>query len=328
MGVLMMKSKMLASAAIVLAAAIVPAAAQDWPTRPISMIVPYAAGGPPDVIARIIAPGMSDSLGVQVVVENVSGAGGITGTARVARAAPDGYTFLLGAAGVLSQNQTLYKHPPYNSITDFAPVGLIALTPAILVARPNFPANDLREFIAYARANQSKLLFASGGAGSGGHIACLLLNTAIGVSVTHVPYRGSGRPDLMAGRIDYMCDFSSTALPEIEAKQVKALAVLARERMATLPDLATADEQGIADFDATGWYAFVAPARTPGAIVRRLNKAMSDALDGPVASERYKRLGNTVALPPQRSPEYLGKFIRSEIDKWAGPIRASGVALE
>jgi len=320
--------KTLASAALVLAAAIVPAAAQDWPTRPISMIVPYAAGGPPDVIARIIAPGMSESLGVQVVVENVSGAGGITGTARVARAAADGYTFLLGAAGVLSQNQTLYKHPPYNSITDFAPVGLIALTPAILVARPNFPANDLREFIAYARANQSKLLFASGGAGSGGHIACLLLNTAIGVSVTHVPYRGSGRPDLMAGRIDYMCDFSSTALPEIEAKQVKALAVLARERMATLPDLATADEQGIADFDATGWYAFVAPARTPGAIVRRLNKAMSDALDGPVASERYKRLGNTVAPAPQRSPEYLGQFIRSEIDKWAGPIRASGVALE
>jgi tripartite-type tricarboxylate transporter receptor subunit TctC len=324
----LMKSKMLASAAVVLAAAIVPAAAQDWPTRPISMIVPYAAGGPPDVIARIIAPGMSESLGVQVVVENVSGAGGITGTSRVARAAPDGYTFLLGAAGVLSQNQTLYKHPPYNSITDFAPIGLIALTPAILVARPNFPANDLREFIAYARANQSKLLFASGGAGSGGHIACLLLNTAIGVSVTHVPYRGSGRPDLMAGRIDYMCDFSSTALPEIEAKQVKALAVLARERMATLPDLATADEQGIADFDATGWYAFVAPARTPEPIVRRLNKAMSDALDGPVASERYKRLGNTVAPAPQRSPEYLGQFIRSEIDKWAGPIRASGVALE
>jgi tripartite-type tricarboxylate transporter receptor subunit TctC len=316
------------AAAAALLAAGAPAAAQEWPTRPIAMVVPYAAGGPPDVIARIIAPGMSESLGVQVVVENVSGAGGITGTARVARAAPDGYTFLLGAAGVLSQNQTLYKHPPYNSITDFAPVGLIALTPAILVARPNFPANDLREFIAYARANQSKLLFASGGAGSGGHIACLLLNTAIGVSVTHVPYRGSGRPDLMAGRIDYMCDFSSTALPEIEAKQVKALAVLARERMATLPDLATADEQGIADFDATGWYAFVAPARTPEPIVRRLNKAMSDALDGPVASERYKRLGNTVAPPPQRSPEHLGKFIRSEIDKWAGPIRASGVSLE
>jgi tripartite-type tricarboxylate transporter receptor subunit TctC len=323
-----MKSKMLASAAVVLAAAILPAAAQEWPTRPISMIVPYAAGGPPDVIARIIAPGMSESLGVQVVVENVSGAGGITGTARVARAAPDGYTFLLGAAGVLSQNQTLYKHPPYNSTTDFAPVGLIALTPAILVTRPDFPTKNLKEFIPYARANQAKLFFGSGGAGSGSHIACLLLDTAIGVTVTHVPYRGSGRPDLMAGRIDYMCDFSSTALPEIEAKQVKALAVLARERMAALPDLATADEQGLANFDATGWYAFVAPTRTPAPIVRRLNKAMSDALDGPVASERYKRLGNTVAPPGQRSPEYLGEFIRREIDKWAGPIRASGVALE
>ena len=165
-------------------------------------------------------------------------------------------------------------------------------------------------------------------AGSGSHIACLLLDTAIGVTVTHVPYRGSGRPDLMAGRIDYMCDFSSTALPEIEGKQVKALAVLARERMRALPDLATADEQGLANFDATGWYVFVAPARTPEAIVRRLNKAMSDALDQPAVSERYQRLGNTVAPAPQRTPEYLGKFGRSEIDKWAGPIRASGVALE
>jgi len=316
------------AAAAALLAADAPAAAQEWPTRPISMVVPYAAGGPPDVIARIIAPGMSESLGVQVVVENVSGAGGITGTARVARAAPDGHTFLLGAAGVLSQNQTLYKHPPYNSTTDFAPVGLIALTPAILVTRPNFPASDLHEFIAYAKANQAKLLFGSGGAGSGGHIACLLLNTAIGVTVTHVPYRGSPRPDLMAGRLDYMCDFSSTALPEIEAKQVKAIAVLAHERVAMLPDLPTGDEQGLANFDATGWYAFVAPARTPERIVRRLNKAMSDALDGPVASERYKRLGNTVAPPLQRSPEYLGAFIRSEIDKWAGPIRASGVSME
>src|ERR1051326_3178195 len=317
-----------AAAAMSLLATVVPSAAQQWPVRPISMIVPYAAGGPPDVIARIIAPGMSESLGVQVLVENVSGAGGITGTARVARAAPDGYTFLLGAAGVLSQNQTLYKHPPYNFVTDFTPVGLIALTPAILVTRPNFPANDLNAFTAYARANQAKLLFGSGGAGSGGHIACLLLNTALGVTVTHVPYRGSPRPDLMAGRLDYMCDFSSTALPEIEAKQVKAIAVLARERVALLPDLPTGDEQGLANFDATGWYAFVAPVRTPEHIVRRLNKAMSEALDGPVASERYKRLGNTVAPPAQRSPEYLGAFIRSEIDKWAGPIRASGVSME
>src|SRR5215469_1224599 len=277
----MAKLRELAAATALLVSALVPAAAQEWPARPITMIVPYAAGGPPDVIARIIAPGMSDSLGVQVVVENVSGAGGITGTSRVARAAPDGYTLLLGAAGVLSQNQTLYKHPPYNSTTDFAPVGLIALTPAILVTRPNFPANDLNEFIAYARANQSKLLFGSGGAGSGGHIACLLLNTVIGVTVTHVPYRGSPRPDLIAGRLDYMCDFSSTALPEIEAKEVKPIAILARERAAVLPELATAGEQGLADFDATGWYAFVAPARTPEPIVRRLNKAMSDALDTP-----------------------------------------------
>jgi tripartite-type tricarboxylate transporter receptor subunit TctC len=320
--------KALAVAAGLLAATLSPTAAQDWPARQISMVVPYAAGSPVDVIGRIIAPGMSEGLGVQVVVENVPGAGGITGAARVARAAPDGYTFLLGAAGVLSQNQTLYKKPLYNSVADFAPVGLIALTPAILVTRRDFPADTLAEFIAYAKANQAKMLFGSGGAGSGGHIACLLLNSAIGVSVTHVPYRGSARPDLIAGRLDYMCDFSSTALPEIEAKEVKAIANLTRERLALLPDLATADEQGMANFDATGWYAFVAPARTPERIVRRLNKAMSDALDGPIASERYKRLGNTVAPPHQRSPEYLGQFIRSEIDKWAGPIRASGMSLE
>ncbi len=323
-----MASLRVLAAAMLVATTVAPAAGQEWPARPVTMVVPYAAGGPPDVIARIIAPGMSESLGAQVVVENVSGAGGITGVSRVARAAPDGYTFLLGAAGVLSQNQTLYKHPPYSATTDFAPIGLIARTPAILVTRPNFPADNLNEFIAYAKANQAKLLFGSGGAGSGSHIACLLLNTAIGVTVTHVPYRGSGRPDLIAGRIDYMCDFSSTALPEIEAKEVKALAILAHQRAAVLPDLATAGEQGLGDFDATGWYAFVAPARTPEPIVRRLSKAMSDALDGPVASERYKRLGNAVAPPEQRSPEYLGKFIRSEIDKWAGPIRASGVSME
>jgi tripartite-type tricarboxylate transporter receptor subunit TctC len=316
--------------ALLVAITMKPAVAQDWPTRPISLVVPGAGGGPIDVIGRILAPRMSEILGRQVIVEAVPGAGGMTAAARVARAAPDGYHVLLGAGGVLAQNQTLYKHPLYNSTTDFAPVGLIALAPPILVTRINFPASNLTEFIAYAKQNQDTIQFGSAGPGSGPHITCLLLNLATGITATHVAYRGSAPvyQDLIAGRIDYMCDFISTALPQIEGKQVKAIATLTRERTPVLPDLATADEQGVANFDAPGWYALVLPAGTAQAIMQRLNEAMSDALDSPVVQTHLKDLGNTIALPQQRTPQYLAAFIRSEIAKWAVPIRASGVSLE
>jgi tripartite-type tricarboxylate transporter receptor subunit TctC len=306
------------------------AAAQDWPTRPMTMVLPGAGGGPIDVIGRILAARMSETLGRPVIVEAVPGAGGMTAAARVARATPDGYQLLIGAAGVLTQNQTLYKHPLYNSTTDFAPVGLIAMAPPILVTRRDFPASNFKEFVAYARQNQGTMQFGSAGAGSGPHITCVLLNSAIGITATHIPYRGSAPAylDLIAGRIDYMCDFISTALPQIEGKAVKAIATLTRERTPALPDLATAHEQGLVDFDTPGWYALVFPAGTPDAIVQRLNKAMSDALDSPVVNGRLKDLGNMVALPHQRTPQYLAKLIRSEIAKWAGPIRASGASLD
>ncbi len=323
-------SRPVAAATALLILATTPALAQDWPARPVTMIVPGAGGGPIDVVGRILAPRMSELLGRQVIVEPVPGAGGMMGAARVARAAPDGYHFLIGAAGVLAQNQNLYRHPLYDSETDFAPVGLIATAAPILIARNDFPATNLREFIATARQRADALRFGSGGVGSGPHVTCLLLNAAIGIAATHVPYRGSAPAyqDLIAGRIDYMCDFISTARPQIKANTVKAIATLTRERAPALAELPTAQEQGVADFDAPGWYALVLPAGTPGPIVRRLNKALTDALDSPEVGNRLSQLGNTIASPPQRTPEYLATFIHTEISKWAGPIRTSGVALD
>jgi len=307
-----------------------PAAAQDWPTRPVTLVVPYAAGGPADIVSRMVTPRMSESLGQQIIVENVGGAGGITGAARVARAAADGYQFLMGPAGLMSQNQSLYKSLPYDAVNDFAPIGLVATAPPILVARKDLPASNLQEFIAYAKAHHGDMQFGSAGAGSGPHVTCLLLNGAMGVSVTHIPYRGSAQAeqDLVAGRFDYMCDFISTALPQIRGNTVKAIATLTRERTPVLPDLASADEQGLKDFDTPGWYAFFVPAKTPDAVVRRLSKALTAALDTPSVRDRLQELGNTAAPPARQGPEYLGKFLRSEIDKWAPPIKASGTSLD
>jgi tripartite-type tricarboxylate transporter receptor subunit TctC len=310
--------------------AMAPAAAQDWPTRPVTLVVPYPAGGPADIVTRIVVPRMGEALGQQIVVENIPGAGGMTGAARVARATPDGYQFLMGPAGVMSQNLSLYKHLPYDTEKDFAGIGLIATAPPILIVRKDLPANNLQEFIAYAMAHQDTLKFGSAGAGSGPHITCVLLNSAIGVTATHIPYRGSAQAeqDLVAGRFDYMCDFIATALPQINGKTVKPVAMLTHERAAVLPDLATADEQGLKNFDSPGWYAFVAPAKTPEAVVARLNKALNTALDTPAVRDRLQQLGNTVPPPTQRTADYLNQFIRSEITKWAAPIKASGTTLD
>jgi tripartite-type tricarboxylate transporter receptor subunit TctC len=320
-------------AAVVIALAALGASsalAQDWPTRPVTMVVPYAPGGPADVIGRIVAAGISESLGQPVVVENVAGAGGLTGVNRVARATPDGYQFLLGPGGVMAQSLGLYKQPPFDPATDFAPVGLFATAPPILIVRKDFPASTLQDFIAYVKANQSKLQFGSAGVGSGPYVTCVLLNATIGVTVVHVPYRSSSlaEQDMIAGRIDYYCDFIATALPQIEANAVKPIATLTPERTASLPDLATANEQGLTGFDASGWYAMFAPKGTPDAVVRRLNKAMSDALDSALVKERLTKLGNTVVPPAQRSPEYFVPFLRAQIAKWTGVMKATGLSLD
>jgi tripartite-type tricarboxylate transporter receptor subunit TctC len=327
---LVLAIRSLAVVTILLATATTVAFTQDWPTRPLTMVVAYAPGGPADVVGRILAAGMSDVLGQPVIIENVVGAGGMIGAARVARAPPDGYQFLLGAAGILAQNQSLYKHPLYNSVTAFAPIGLIATAPPILVTRKDLPAGNLTEFIAYGRGHQAALQFGSSGAGSGPHVTCVLLNAAIGISAVHIPYRGASPAyqDLLAGRVDYMCDFISTALPQIEARTVKAIATLTRERTPVLPDLATADEQGLAGFDAPGWYALVAPKGISDSVVWRLNKAMSSALESTAVRDRLRQLGNTVVSVSQRTPDFLTKFIPSEIEKWAVPIKESGVTMD
>src|SRR5947209_4389209 len=263
-------------------------AIQAWPTKPITLVVPFPAGSASDVVARILSPRLGELLRKQVVIENVAGAGGSNGALRVARAAPDGYQVAFGVTGTHSQNQLLYKHPPYDATTDFAPVGLIAEAPYMLITRPNFPAADLKEFIGYAKANQSKLQYGSGGQGSGTHITCLLLNTAIGIEVTHVPYRSTSQamPDLLAGRIDYLCDPIQTALPGIQQNTVRAIAALSRERTALLPGVPSAHEQGLANFDASIWFALFFPKNTPETIILRLNGVLSTALDTKSVRER------------------------------------------
>ena len=303
------------------------AGAQDYPSRPMTMVAPFAAGGSTDAIARIVADGLSIQLHQPVIVENVGGAGGMTGTNRVAKAAPDGYQFVLGNVGTHAQNQTLYKAPLYNAATDFAPVVLMMDQSLVLVARNDFPASNLQEFIAYTKANQSKMQYSSSGAGGSNHLACVLLNAAIGINVTHIPYRGAGQAmqDLLAGRVDYQCPSAPTAMPQITGKTVKAIAILSKNRSPSLPDLASAHEQGLTDFDIPSWYALFLPKGTPDAIVRKLNAAAVAAMNTQAMQDRLKTIGSDLVGPERRSPEYLGKFVADEIKKWAGPISASGV---
>ncbi len=316
--------------ATALLATTAPVAAQNWPTHRITLVVPFSAGGSSDVIARITADGISNNLHQPVIVENVTGAGGLIGGARVAKAAPDGYEFLIGNIGSIAQSQWLYKQPLYNSVKDFAPVGLLTDESLVLIVRPDFPADNLQQFIAYTKANQDKLHFSSSGAGGSNHLACMLLNSAIGIEVTHVPYRNvvQGMQDVMAGRVDYDCLSLPLALPQIAARSVKPIAVLSKNRSPVLPNLQTANEQGLTDFDTPSWYALFFPAATPPAIVQKLNQATVATLDEPSIQERFKQIGGDVIAPNRRSPEYLAQFLAAEIKRWEGPIKASGVQLE
>lgn len=307
-----------------------PAPAQDWPTRAMTMVAPFAAGGSTDAIARIVADGLSSQLGQPVIVENVGGAGGMTGASRVAKATPDGYQFVLGNVGTHAQNQTLYKKPAYNAATDFTPVALITDQALVLVARKDFPANNLPEFIAYAKANESRLQYSSAGAGGSNHLACVLLNSAIGIEVTHVPYRSGSQAmqDLLAGRVDYQCPSLPVAMPQIMAMSVKAIALLSKNRSPSLPILASAHEQGLTDFDVPSWYALFLPKGAPAAIVRKLHDATVGAMDKPALQQRLRKIGSDVVPPERRSPEYLRKFVVGEIEKWSVAIKASGVQIE
>jgi tripartite-type tricarboxylate transporter receptor subunit TctC len=303
------------------------AAAEDWPTRPVTLVVTVATGSSNDVAARTIVPRLSELLGKQIIIENISGAGGMAGAARVAKARPDGYEFVLGNVGTHAMNQTLYKSPLYNAANDFAPVALVYDTALLLTTRKNLPAGNLAEFIAYARENQAKMQFGSPGAGNPAHLACALLNAAIGVNITHVPYRGGGpaMQDLIAGRIDYQCPGTAIAVPQIDGGTIKAIAALTKNRSPILPNLASAHEQGLTDFDAAAWTAFFLPKGTPAQIIQRLHDATVAAMDTPSVRDRLAELGDSVVAPERRSSEYLQEFVKSEIGKWAGPIKAANI---
>jgi tripartite-type tricarboxylate transporter receptor subunit TctC len=304
-------------------------AADGWPTRPLTMVVPFAAGGGTDVMGRIVGRRLSEVLGQQVIIENVGGAGGMVGSARVAKAAPDGYTFVLGSRAD-AINQTLYKNPLYNLTADLAPVVLIADQPTVLVARKDLPVENLQQFIDYARKTQVIMQYGSAGAGSTGHVDCALLNAAMGVNIAHVPYRGGGpaMQDLIAGRIDYFCTLSGTVASQIEGKLVKPIANLSRERSSMLPALATAQEQGLKDFDASTWFGFFVPQNTPAAVIQKLHDATVEAMDTPSVQERLKEVGAMTVAPERRSPQYLQKFVASEIEKNAAPLKAAGISMD
>jgi tripartite-type tricarboxylate transporter receptor subunit TctC len=310
-------------------AATIPAAAQDWPTRPMTLVVPFAAGGGVDLSARIQAQRMGEILGQTIIVENVGAAAGMAGGQRVAKSPPDGYTFLIGNTGTHAYNQSLYKKPLYNAVDDFAPVGLVSESPRILLARKDLPVKNLQEFVAYVKANQAKMQFGSAGVGSGTHLPCVLLNLALGVTVTHVPYRGAGpvMQDLIGGRIDYMCDTIQTGAQQAKEGTVKGIAVMSGKRVPII-DLATTGEQGLAGVEATVWNGFFLPKGTPDPIVRKLNKAMSQTMDDAGIRKRLEELGLDILPPEQRTPEYLAQYLPKEIERWGKVIQAAGIVAD
>jgi tripartite-type tricarboxylate transporter receptor subunit TctC len=293
-------------------------------------VVPFSPGGGIDASARVQAQRMGELLGQPIVVENIGAAAGMAGGQRVATAPPDGYTLLIGNTGTHAYNQTLYKKPLYNAVTDFQPVGLVTESPRILIARHDLPVNGLQGFIAYAKQNQAKMQYGSAGVGSGTHLPCALLNMALGVDIAHIPYRGAGpvMTDLIGGRVDYMCDTIQTGAQQANAKTVKGIAVMSAKRVPIIPDLPTTGEQGLPGVEATVWNAFFLPAGTPEPIVRKLNKAMSDALDDPAMRKRLEALGLEIVPPEQRTPEYLAKLLPEEIARWGKVIKAAGISAD
>ena len=313
-------------AVLVLAAS---ADAQTLKSGTLSLVVPFASGGPSDVAGRILAAGMQEALGQTVVVENPVGAGGTVGSLRVSKSTPDGSQFVLGNNGTHSWSQSLYKTPPYDAVKDFTPLGLAVESPRVLIVPRNFPAYTLPEFIAYVKAHQSEMQFASAGAGSASHVSCVLLNAMLGVNVTHVPYRGLGpaMQDLIAGRVHYICDSVSTSKPQIEGNLVKGITTTGARRSPVLKDIPTAKEQGL-DFEVLTWQGLFLAKDTPEPVLRQLSQGFSKALDLPSLRDRFAPLGEEVPTPERRTPEYFRKFVTDEINRWSGPIKASGVTVE
>jgi tripartite-type tricarboxylate transporter receptor subunit TctC len=325
-----MKSRVLLAAVVAFAAWSAGAAAQDWPNRTITLIVPFAPGGGIDASARLQALVIGEILGQTIVVENVGAAAGTIGSGRVAKAAPDGYTFLVGNSGTHVYSQSLYKRKPYDSLDDFEPISMVTDSPRLLVARKGLPVNNLQELVAYMKANQDKMQYSSAGVGSGTHLPCALLNHTLGVNITMVPYRGEGPAlqDVIADRLDYMCTTIQSGAVQARQGTVKGIAVMAPKRAAIVPDIATTGEQGVAGVEATVWNGFFFPKGTPKPIVDKMRGAIEAMIARPDIRKKLEDLGLEILPPEQRTPAYFATFLRNDIDRWGKVIKAAGISMD
>jgi tripartite-type tricarboxylate transporter receptor subunit TctC len=322
-----MKIRMTALLIAAFVACFTPAGAQTYPDRPIRLIAPFPAGGLADVLARAVGDEMSKSLGQPVIVENRAGAGGNVGADAVAKSAPDGYTLLMSSAGILTANPHLYKSMPFNAETAFIPVSNVAQMSMLLVVHPEVEAKALKEFVALAKMQPGKINFGSPGIGTTGHLGLAMFMHAAGVKITHVPYRGAAPAitDLIAGQIDGVVDNPPTVIAHIQAGRLRPLAIAAKQRLPLLPDVPTAAEQGIANYEASSWFGIAAPAGTPPAVIERLHKAIAAAVKSPAMQERFSKSGAQLVGD---TPAQFAARIRAEYKRWGEIIRAANIKAE
>ena len=324
-----MKKVVLALAAVAGLAA-TGAQAQNYPTRPITMIVPFAAGGPTDVIARIVSDHMSRTLGQQIVIENVAGAGGTTGITRAAQSQPDGYTIMMGHMGTHGAAPALYPNLKYDPAKDFAPIGVAAGTPIVIVAKKDFPANDLKGFLAYLKANGDKVNMAHAGVGSVSHSTGIFFNSVVKVKPTMVAYRGTGPAlnDLMGNTVDFMTDQIVNVAPQIQGNNIKAFAIATPERSPVLPNVPTTKEAGLDGYEVSAWNAVFAPKGTPPDVVKKLSDALLKSLDDENTKKRLLDLGGVLPTAAERTPDGLQKLVESEVARWTPVLKAAGATAE
>lgn len=303
--------------------------AEDYPTGPVTIIVPFAAGGPTDTVTRLIADPMSKSLGQQVVVQNVGGAGGTLGATQAAKSAPDGYTLLLHHIG-MSTAPSLYPDLAFDPVTDFAPIGIVTSVPMTIIARKDFEPNTLEELIAYVKEHKDEVTYANAGIGAASHLCGMLFMSAIDTELVTVPYQGTGpaMTDLIGGQVDFMCDQTTNTTGQILGGEVKAYAVTSPERLANLPDVPTTAEAGLPDFQLGIWHGLYAPAGTPEDVLAKLNDALKAAVADPIVAERFAELGTAPAAPEDVTPEALAKLLSDQIALWKPLIEAAGAKAQ
>lgn len=319
----MFRKTLAALAALVASTAVL---AQDYPNRTISIVVPFAAGGPTDTVTRLVAQSMSKTLGQSVIVENVAGAGGTIGPKKVAGSKPDGYTLVLMHIGI-STSVTLYRNLGYNPVTDLQPIGLVTDVPMTFIARKDFPPKDMKELIAYVKANKDKVTYANAGVGAASHLCGMLLMTAMQTDLTTIPYKGTGpaMTDLIGGQVDFMCDQTTNTTPQIRGGKVKAYSVTTAKRIKALPDLPTVQESGIKDFQVGIWHGIWAPKGTPRPVVDKLAAALQVALKDPSVVSKFADLGTEPVAQELATPEALDKHVKAEVAKWAPIIKKAGI---